>query len=59
MPIHQGIEQDKQYFQYGQTGKKYYFTTEIGKQRALHKAKKQMSAINLSKHRAHMKSKLL
>jgi hypothetical protein len=45
MPIHQGIDAKGTYYQYGQTGKKYYYTTPKGETIALQKAKKQTMAI--------------
>lgn len=44
MPIQEG----KNYFQYGDTGKKYYYNTEKGKKEAYMKAFKQGYAIQIS-----------
>ena len=47
MPIHTGQDKDGQFYQWGKTGKKYYFdpNDKSSKQRALNKAKKQQTAI--------------
>lgn len=47
MPIHQGQDKNGQFYQWGKTGKKYYFKPEDkqSKQHALNKAKKQQTAI--------------
>ncbi len=51
MPIH--LRHDKKlgkhYYQYGNSGKKYYFTTKLGQDNAYHKAVKQTAAINIQK----------
>lgn len=51
MPIKKG----KDYFQYGDSGKKYYFSTEKGKKEAYMKAFKQGYAIQLSQLKELMK----
>lgn len=47
MPIHTGQDKNGKFYQWGKTGKKYYFKPEDkqSKQRALNKAKKQQTAI--------------
>lgn len=47
MPIHSGQDKDGQFYQWGKTGKKYYYdpNDKSSKQRALNKAKKQQTAI--------------
>lgn len=47
MPIHTGQDKNGQFYQWGKTGKKYYFKPEDkqSKQHALNKAKKQQTAI--------------
>ena len=47
MPIHTGQDKIGKFYQWGKTGKKYYFKPEDkqSKQRALNKAKKQQTAI--------------
>ena len=51
MPVRLHKQGEKQFFQYGTHGKKYFFTTEVGKKRAIEKAKKQETAIHLSQLR--------
>ena len=45
MPIHTGQDKNGKFYQWGKTGKKYYFKPddEQSKQRALNKAKKQQT----------------
>lgn len=47
MPIHTGQDKNGKFYQWGKTGKKYYFKPEDkqSKQRALNEAKKQQTAI--------------
>ena len=47
MPIHTGQDKEGQFYQWGKTGKKYYYDPKDkrSKQRALNKAKKQQTAI--------------
>lgn len=47
MPIHTGQDKNGQFYQWGKTGKKYYFKPKDkqSKQHALNKAKKQQTAI--------------
>lgn len=52
MPIHLRSDLSGKFFQYGESGKKYYFKTEIGKKRAYTKARKQTSAIKISEQKA-------
>lgn len=51
MPIKLHNETNRSYFQYGNTGHKYFFTTPIGAKRAYNKAVKQTQAIKASEAR--------
>ena len=51
MPIHKGVDNIGYYFQYGTTGKRYYFNTELGRKRAYNKALNQTRAIKISEGR--------
>lgn len=45
MPIHTGQDKNGQFYQWGKTGKKYYFSNEQTKKAAKRKAEKQQTAI--------------
>lgn len=45
MPIHTGQDKNGQFYQWGKTGKKYYFSNEETKKIAKRKAEKQQTAI--------------
>jgi len=45
MPIHEGQEGNNRYYQFGIHGKRYYFTTEIGRKKAYNRCLKQAHAI--------------
>jgi hypothetical protein len=47
MPVRKSKDLKGPFFQYGHHGKKYYFTTQIGMQRAYHKALKQQIAAHI------------
>ena len=49
MPIHKGHDSKGYFYQYGQTGKKYYYSNPNQQAQAWLKARKQTIAINLSK----------
>lgn len=53
MPLHRGIENGKPYYQFGDSGKKYYYTKKHVKSRNAAKAKalQQGKAIEYSKHK--------
>lgn len=51
MPTHQGSDTKGTYYQWGQTGKKYYYKTSRGEQLAKNKANKQGMAISISKNK--------
>ena len=54
MPVTLRIDQiGRTFYQYGDTGKPYYFTTVIGAKKAYNKATKQGRAISISKARSH------
>lgn len=53
MPIHKGYDRNKKkfYYQFGETGKKYYFSqNEKSRDIAYSKALRQARAIEFSKH---------
>ena len=49
MPIQQGIDEVGEYYQFGDQGKKYYFTNSRNMNTAYMLAKKQGQAISISK----------
>ena len=53
MPIHKRVDSTGHYYQYGESGKKYYFTVgdAASEVEALEKAKRQSAAIHASKSR--------
>lgn len=51
MPIKLHTEGNRNYYQYGTTGHKYYFSTPIDAQRAYNKALKQTRAIKANEAR--------
>jgi hypothetical protein len=48
MPVHYGKNKQGTFYQWGTSGKKYYYTTELGKKKAYNKAQKQGIAIYAS-----------
>ena len=50
MPINRGTDSDGKFYRYGDSGKKYHYTTEIGRKRAKGKAEEQGRAVERSKH---------
>lgn len=48
MPIHERKDEIGKYYQYGESGKKYYFKREGGKAKAYDKSLKQAQAIHAS-----------
>ncbi len=46
MPIHLGVKDGKRFVQYGTSGKKYFFTTQKGMEKAYEKAHAQAVAIH-------------
>jgi hypothetical protein len=49
MPVHKGSDNRGNFFQYGTTGKRYYYKTDKGEKLALNRANKQGKAIQTSK----------
>lgn len=58
MPIHNMQNQFGRYYQYGNSGKKYYYTVTDPKSEKLayKKVVKQMKAIEISRHKKKIKS---
>lgn len=50
MPINNREDKKGRYYQYGESGKKYYYHTVIGKERAYQKALRQAQAIKASEN---------
>ena len=51
MPVNKKKDKIGKYYQYGKTGKKYYYKTERGEKISRTKANKQMKAIEISKRK--------
>lgn len=48
MPVHKGEDEKGTFYQWGKSGKKYYYTDELSEKEAIEKANKQARAIYAS-----------